>query len=301
MFMIRQTLICVFFFLLVGNIASAQTQLVLLGTGTPNPDPDRSGPSLAIVVNNQSYVVDCGPGVVRRAEAAAKKYGIAALKAAELKKLFITHLHSDHTLGLADFIFTPAVLERDKSLEIFGPAGTNDMTQHIRMAYQQDIDIRLNGLEKGNPVSYQVRVHEINEGVVYRDSNIVVTAFKVDHGAWPNAFGYRFETKDKVIVISGDATYSENLVKYAQNCDWLVHEIYSAAALSKREQRWKDYHSRFHTSPEQLAKIANTIRPKQVILTHQLLWSSTKEGLLDEIRKYYTGTVVYGNDLDIFR
>src|ERR1700743_523868 len=196
---------------------SKPTQVVLLGTGTPTADPERSGPSLAIIVNNVSYVVDCGPGVVRRSGAAATKYTIPSLKPAGVTHLFITHLHSDHTIGYPDFILTPAVLRRNGPLEVYGPKGLQNMTDHLLQAYKEDINIRLNGLEHGKPSGYKVNVHEITEGEIYKDTNVVVTAFKVHHGTWPQAFGYRFKTKDKTIVVSGDCTYDENLIKYAAN------------------------------------------------------------------------------------
>ena len=90
--------------------------IVMLGTGTPNPDPDRSGPSTAIIINGTPYLIDCGPGVVRRATSAYTS-GITPLKARNLGHLFITHLHSDHTVGLPDLIFTPWVIERDEKLK----------------------------------------------------------------------------------------------------------------------------------------------------------------------------------------
>jgi len=275
------------------------TQVVLLGTGTPFADPDRWGPSLAIVVNGVSYIVDCGPGVVRRA-AAASKNGIAGLKPEELRHLFITHLHSDHTIGYPDIILSPAVLDRDTALEVYGPKGTQAMTDNIMKAYSEDIDIRVNGLEKGDPRGYQVHVHEIVPGIIYKDSNITVKAFHVNHGSWPEAFGYRFETPDKVIVVSGDCTYSEELVKNAMGCDILIHEVYSMEGLAKRTPRWQLYHSTFHTSTEQLAQIANTAKPKLLVLTHEMLHGSSKESLMKEIADRYKGLVVYGNDLDVF-
>ena len=275
------------------------TQLILLGTGTPFADPNKSGPSLAIVVNNTSYIVDCGPGVVRRA-AEAKELGFPSLEAAQLKKLFITHLHSDHTAGLADMIFTPAVLDRNAPLFIYGPPGIKNMTQHILEAYKQDIQIRVNGLEKGDAIAYKVNVKEINEGVIYQDSNIQVTAFKVSHGNWKYAFGYVFKTADKKIVISGDCNYSENLVKYAKDCDILVHEVYSDAGLKKRTKRWQDYHSTFHTSTYQLAEIANKVKPKLLILNHQLSFGMSLESMKEEVKSKYKGAVVNGADLDFY-
>ena len=275
------------------------THLILLGTGTPFADPKKSGPSLAIVVNNTSYIIDCGPGVVRRA-AEAKELGFPSLESAQLKKLFITHLHSDHTTGLADMIFTPAVLDRNAPIYIYGPPGVKNMTQHLLKAYKEDIQVRVNGLEKGDAIAYKVNVKEIKEGIIYKDSNIQVTAFKVNHGNWKYAFGYVFKTADKKIVISGDCTYSENLVKYAKECDILVHEVYSAEGLKKRTKRWQDYHSTFHTSTYQLAEIANKVKPKLLILNHQLGFGMSLESLMEEMKSKYKGVVVNGADLDVY-
>src|SRR5262249_25302171 len=131
----------------------SRTQVVMLGTGTPVADPERSGPSVAIVVNGASYIVDCGPGVVRRAAAAALK-GVAALAAQNLKTLFITHLHSDHTVGYPDIILTPAVLNRAAPLEVYGPPGLQGMTHHILEAYKEDIELRVSQVEHGDARAY---------------------------------------------------------------------------------------------------------------------------------------------------
>ncbi len=293
-------LLFLFVLISIGSLAQKTgTQVVLLGTGTPNPDPDRSGPSLAIIVNNHSYVVDCGPGVVRRAAAAAKK-DIPSLKSEGLTRLFITHLHSDHVGGYSDFMLSPAVTGRLEALEVYGPKGIAKMTKDIQSAYKEDVDIRIKGLEQGIAAAYQVNVHEIKEGIVYQDSNVLVKAFKVNHGSWVNAFGYRFETKDKVIVVSGDCTYSESVVANAMDCDILIHEVYSMEGLAKREEHWKKYHSTFHTSTGQLAEIANKTKPKLLVLTHELPFGMSKESLLKELQDQYKGAVVYGNDLDVF-
>jgi ribonuclease Z len=275
------------------------TQLVLIGTGTPNPVPERSGPSLAIVVNQQAYIVDCGPGVVRRAAEAARK-NLPCLNSAGLTRLFITHLHSDHTLGYPDILLSPAVTGRDSAIEVYGPKGLQDMTQHILAAYKEDIDIRLHGLEMGHASGYQVHAHEINPGIIYRDANLTVKAFRVNHGSWPEAFGFRFETNDKVIVVSGDCTYSESLIENAKDCDILVHEVYSMEGLAKREKQWQHYHSTFHTSTAQLAAIANKVHPKLLVLTHALPFGMGEASLLKEITDRYKGDVQYGKDLDIY-
>jgi len=277
-----------------------RTQLVMIGTGTPFADPDRSGPSLAIVVNESAYVVDCGPGVVRRAAAIAQKRRITALKPDRLKRLFVTHLHSDHTAGYSDFILTPAVLDRNEPIQVIGPPGIRRMTKHLLKAFSEDMEIRIKGLEMGNAEGYKVEVKEVTNGEVYRDENCIVEAFEVQHGSWRHALGYRFTTKDKVIVVSGDCTYSESIIAMAKGCDILVHEVFSEAGLQKREERWQRYHSTFHTSTSQLARIAQVVKPKLLVLTHQLTFGSSLESLLEEIGRTYTGKVVNGLDGDVF-
>lgn len=275
------------------------TQVVLLGTGTPNADPDRSGPAVAIVVNDKPYLVDFGPGVVRRAAAAARN-GIKALEVKNLEIAFATHLHSDHTLGYADLIFSPWVLEREAPLVVYGPAGIKTMTDHILKAYAEDVDIRLNGLEPANATGYKVAVHEIKPGVIFKDQNVVVKAFAVQHGSWPQAFGYRFETPDRVVVISGDCTPSPALIENSKGCDVLIHEVYSTTGFAKRPQVWQKYHSNFHTSSRQLAEIAQQVQPGLLILYHQLFWGTTDEELENEIRQFYDGKVISGRDLQVF-
>jgi ribonuclease BN (tRNA processing enzyme) len=280
--------------------AQSRTRVVVLGTGTPNADPDRYGPSVAVVVDDTSYLVDFGVGVVRRA-AAAERSGIKALAAPNLTRAFATHLHSDHTLGLADLILTPWILERPTPLTLYGPRGLRAMTTHLVAAYSEDLRIRMRG---GEPKHLHdpkaVIVHEIEPGVVYRDERVTVTAFAVRHGAWEQAFGYRFQTSDRTIVISGDTGPDSHVEDQCRRCDVLVHEVYSEAGFAKRPQEWQTYHARYHTSARELAAIATRAQPGLLVLYHQLIWSSTEEALLNEVRSAYDGKVVSAHDLDIF-
>lgn len=275
-------------------------QVVLLGTGTPNADPERSGPCTAVVVDGVAYLVDAGPGVVRRAAAAARTKGVEGLRVPRLERVFLTHLHTDHTLGLADLVFTPWVLEREAPLRIWGPKGTKSMAEHLVAAYSEDVRTRLDGLEPANATGHRVEVTEIGPGVVHRDERVTVTAFRVHHGSWKEAFGYRFETGDRVIVISGDCRPTEALVEAAKGADLLVHEVYSLEKWKTRPPVWQRYHAAFHTSTKELAEIAEKTKPKQLVLTHQLFWGATPEELVAEIRALYGGPVVSGSDLDVF-
>jgi ribonuclease BN (tRNA processing enzyme) len=254
---------------------------------------------VAIIVDDTPYLVDFGPGVVRRA-AAAYRSGVKALAMPKLTRAFVTHLHSDHTAGYPDLIFTPWVLEREQPLEVYGPKGLKAMTKHILKAYQDDINIRLNGLEPANETGYRVKVSEIKPGVIYTDKNVTVRAFLVKHGSWPQAFGYRFDTPDRSIVISGDCAPSESVVNNCNGCDVLIHEVYSQAGFATRSPVWQRYHSSFHTSSRELGEIAAKAKPGLLILYHQLFWGTSDEKLVDEVRQFYNGRVVSGTDLAIF-
>lgn len=161
-----------------------RTKVVLLGTGTPSPNPDRSGPATAIVVNDTAYLVDLGPGVVRRASAAAASRGITALQPTRLRVAFLTHLHSDHTVGYPDLIFTPWTLGRRVPLEIYGPSGVKAMTEHLLEAYRMDIETRTNpeGNQRTFPEGHKVNAYEIVAGMVYKDDNVTVTVKLPDLG-----------------------------------------------------------------------------------------------------------------------
>ncbi|MFX0107346.1 MAG: MBL fold metallo-hydrolase [Candidatus Hodarchaeota archaeon] len=271
------------------------TKVVLLGTGTPNPDPRKAGPSVAVIVDESVYLVDFGPGVVRRAME-------AGLRCPQLTLAFLTHLHSDHTVGYPDLIFTPAVMNRNGPLNVHGPRGIQSMTDHIFSAYREDIRERIEGLEPAVPEAYAVNVNEIPDDgtkILFQDDTVSVEAFPVVHGSWP-AFGFKFATPDKTIVISGDTAPSSNLIEKSKNCDILVHEVYSAVALESRPSNWKKYHTSVHTSTIELADIARQVKPKLLVLYHQLTGSQTNEGLLSEVTERYDGDIVSGEDLDVF-
>jgi ribonuclease BN (tRNA processing enzyme) len=237
--------------------------------------------------------------VVRRA-AAAEKNGIAALKAKELKIVFITHLHSDHTLGYPDLIFSPWVLGRKEALEAYGPRGLKNMTAHIEKAWTEDVRIRRRGLEQANATGYKVNVHEIRAGVVYRDSNVTITAFPVRHGTWKEAYGYKFETHDRKIVISGDTAPSDEVVKACDGCDVLLHEVFNPRGEELREEHWKEYFRTFHTSPAELGEIARKARPKLLVVYHQSLEKLPEADLVEQIKKEYSGEWVSGRDLGVY-
>ena len=281
---------------LVGPLA-AKTEVVLLGTGMPRPDPAASGPATAVTVGERVFLFDAGPGVMRRLSA-------AGLPSTGVTALFITHLHSDHTLGYPDLIFTSWVMGRRAPLQAYGPHGLQDMTDHLLAAYREDIAIRVNGYERGVPDGYRVDVHEINAGVIYEQDGVRVTAFRVPHGSWKEAYGYRIDTPGRSVVISGDTAYSEELVEHAKGCDVLIHEVYPEKS-SRPENRpggefWPVYLRTFHTSDLEVGKVAAQVQPKLLILHHVVSrLGATDEDIVSAVRAGgFTGPVVVGHDLE---
>jgi ribonuclease Z len=283
-------------------MSSSRTKVILLGTGNPNPDPRHLGCSLIILVDETPYVVDFGAGLVRQAAALTPEYG-GVIEELDIKKLaiaFLTHMHSDHTIGYPDLILTPWVMGRETPLEVYGPDGVIEMSENILKAFQDDIKYRIYGLEPANNEGWRVNAHEIREGIVYEDTNVTVEAFLIKHGTWPDAYGYRFTTPDKVIVISGDTAPCENIIKYSQGADILIHEVYYKKAFDEKDEFWKRYHSINHTSTYELAEIANKTRPGVLVLNHVLFWGSSEQEILDEIAQGYDGKVLVGADLQVF-
>ena len=272
----------------------ASVQVVFLGTGTPAPNPETQGPANMVVVDGTPYIVDAGTGVVRQTQA-ADSVGIS-IRPAQLDIAFITHLHSDHTLGLADLMLTPWVMRRTAPLELYGPEGTQAMADDLLHAYRQDIHIRLTGGEGANETGYKVHAHDIQPGVIYQDDRVKVTAFKVEHGTWPEALGYRFDAEGKSIVFSGDTRPTDSVVQACNGCDVLVHEAYAGDS----KDAWMIYMRKFHTSATELGEIAARARPKLLVVTHEgYPGGSTEADMLAEIRKAFKGEVKIAHDLDV--
>jgi ribonuclease BN (tRNA processing enzyme) len=277
---------------------AGHAQVLILGTGTPIIDAAHSGNSIGILVRGALYMFDAGPGVERRMlEAVAKGTRFDTIPA-----VFITHLHSDHTLGLPALVYyhgANAAFRVGGPLTIYGPPGIAAMMANINAAWADDRATRTQ--VRGNAPSWQVTGADVAAGVVYRDSNIVVKAFEVPHQPWPHAFGYRVETPDRIIVISGDTKPSDAIARECAGCDVLLHEVYSAVGLPKAPPQMQRYHPTAHTSTYELAEIAAKAKPKLLILYHQLyLGGATDDDLVREVRSRYNGRVVSAHDLDLY-
>jgi ribonuclease BN (tRNA processing enzyme) len=276
----------------------ARTRVVLLGTGTPGPLPDRSGPATAIVVNDTAYLVDFGPGIVRRANAAFLDRDIKPLEPTRLRVAFVTHLHSDHTVGYADLILTPWTIGRRVPLEVYGPKGLKAMTEHLLEAYRADIDTRTNpeGNQRTFPDGHRVNAHEIGAGVVYKDANVTVTAFATKHAM--ESYGYRFDAPDRSIVVSGDTKPTQSTIDACRGCDILIHEAHSPAWLATRPDYFQQFAAKFHTTTDELAVLAGKAQPRLLILHHYA--SVSPESLYDEMLAKYPAHFVVGRDLDVY-
>ncbi len=290
----------------------SRTKLVLLGTGTPNAEPWASGPSSAVIVDDRAYLVDFGAGVIRQATQAYFN-GIEQLNPRNLTVAFCTHLHSDHTTGLADLIFTPWVLTRSEVTKIYGPKGMQHMVDCVTAAYKEDIDFRINGFEQANPTGFKTEVTEIYDGFVYQDDLVTVEAFTAVHGTL-ECYSYKFTTPDKVIVISGDTCPTQLMIDKAKGCDILLHETFYSRGLARRAPHWQQYHSSVHTSSIDLGKMCCEIKPKQLVTYHRIYHTmifqpeinmarhikEREYAILEEIRSVYDGNVVNGQDMDVF-
>ena len=277
------------------------TKLIVLGSGTPNPDPNRAGSAYAVVVNETPYLIDFGPGVIRRAASLSPPWGgkIEAMTVKNFEHAFLTHIHSDHSAGLADLLLTPWIMGRDKKLNLYGPKGLEQMASSTLEAFEDDINYRIYGTQPSNKIGYKFNFYLLTEGLIYEDENVSVEAFTVPHGSFDDAYGFRFTTEDKVIVFSGDTGPSKTLEKFAAGADILVHEVYSNAGFLKKTKDWQIYHQGHHTSTFEVGEIASRAKPKLLLLSHILFWGSTADEILKETQSTYKGEIKIAEDLMI--
>jgi ribonuclease Z len=268
------------------------TVIITLGTGTPRPLPDVMGAATAVVVGRRVFLFDAGTGVVRRLAA-------ANLPINGVDALFLTHLHSDHVLGLGDLVFTSWGFGRDRPFPVYGPRGTSAMLDHLYEAYA--VDIKEREADYGMAGGYRVTAHEIMPGIVYDSGGVRVTAFRVEHGEM-QAFGYRIDTPTRSIVISGDTRPSETLIRMATGVDVLIHEVIPSGQVqlgNRPNVDWAKYIATHHTTSIQLGEVAARAKPGLLIVSHNTRRESADQ-LLANIRRAYSGKVVIAEDLQRF-
>jgi ribonuclease Z len=277
----------------LGTPAYAQNlKVTLLGTGYPRPVMERFGPSILVEAGKEKLLFDCGRGATQR---------LYQLKVpfSEVTALFLTHLHSDHIVGIPDFYLTGWIFGRSTPLRVWGPEGTTEMMSHLQRAYQFDIHVRRDVDEKLPAQGVVVISKDIEQGVVYQNGDLKVTAFTVDHSPVKPALGYRVDFAGHSVVLSGDTRYSENLIKFSQGTDVLIHEVLDAEAYRASDKMYTPEQKQkvidHHTTPEQAGSIFSQVKPKLGVYSHVVPFDAQE--LVAHTRKTYSGPLELGEDL----
>ncbi len=276
---VRNTIAVVVLLCSVALVYAQNLEVTLLGTGTPAPSLDRFGPSTLVKAGTVWLLFDCGRGTTQR----LFQIGVPL---SEMNALFLTHLHSDHTVGFPDFWLRGwQVGQRKVPLQVWGPKGTAEMMEHLNSAYKVDIRLRLDSGSR-SPEGAVIIAQDIIEGQVYEQNGVKVTAFEVNHGYVKPAFGYRIDYGGHSVVLSGDTLPSENLVRFSEGVDLLVHEV-----------RMGDTPTRIHTTPEQAGEIFTRVKPKLAVYSHTSTPLADNRDLIASTRKTYDGPLEVGEDL----
>lgn len=273
--------------------SSLNFRVTLLGTGAPPPRMDRFGPSTLVEVGGKKFVFDAGRGSMQRLHQLKIPFG-------DIDAMFLTHHHSDHVVGFPDLWLTGWIGRpwgrRSVPLEVWGPEQTEQMMEHLSHAFAVDIRAR----RRHYPAEgVQLVAHEIKEGVVLDRDGIKISAFEVDHGGEElPAFGYRIDYDGRAVVLSGDTTFNENLIRHARGADVLVHEVTAAAGGTVENAEQLKRIAANHTTPEQAAEVFARVKPRLAVYNHLLLFgSATPEDLVPATRKTYGGPLIVGEDL----
>jgi len=276
----------------VGSGSAQELKVTLLGTGSPQPRMDRFGPSILVEAGSEKLVFDCGRGATQRMEQRNVAF-------ADVSALFVTHLHSDHVVGIPDLWLTGWVRGRKVPLRVWGPPGTKEMMAHLEQAYEFDVHVRRDVDEKLPAQGAVVVAQNIEQGIAYESGGVKVTAFTVDHGLVKPALGYRVDFGGHSVVLSGDTRYSENLIHFSEGADVVIHEVVEPDAFpdnnptmsAERLQRIVAH----HTLPEQAGTIFARVKPKLAVYSH--IVPGNANNLVEPTRKTYSGPLEVGEDL----
>jgi ribonuclease Z len=269
----------------------------LLGTGIPTPHPDRAGPSQIILAGEETFLIDCGRWVTHR----LLKLGI---KFRSIRNTLFTHHHSDHNSDFYDVLLVGWMAGRDAPLQVYGPGGTKAFVDAILKAYEYDVRVRRDLVERWSEEGIKTQVYEEEDGVIFERNGIRVTAFPVDHRPFAPAIGYRFDHEGRSIVISGDTKPVEKVVEMSKGVDVLVHEVYHQRYLEEQGRRYPAWAERlkavqeYHTSTVEAARIAAEAGVKKLVLTHLIpAPPGDEDDYIAEMKSIYQGPIVVGRDL----
>ena len=280
-----------FLIILSSNIYADIIKVTILGSGTPRVNIDRFSQSILVEHKNDKFLFDAGRGALLRLNQ-------SRIMPNEIENIFFTHLHSDHILGFSDILMTGWVYHRQKPLNVFGPLGTTNFIDSTIKAFEEDIKVRSLPPENLNVDNLKSNIEIIFDGYTYKKNGLTIETFAVKHEPFTNAYGFKIFNSKYCMVISGDTTYSEQVIEKAKNCDLLIHEIAHASEHTlKKYPKAKGVIS-YHTDAYQVSEIINTVKPKLTILNHVLsLDGSSDEEILDEIKKNTKQKVLIAKDL----
>lgn len=266
---------------------SSSIKVTLLGTGSPIISQSRYSATTLVEAGGEKLLFDAGRGVNLRLNAIDIKPG-------EINKQFLTHLHSDHLVGLPDLFLTGVLASqgmRKKPFKVWGPKGTKQMMSNLKESFKADLQSRSG--------TVTIEAHDIKQGVVFEKNDVKVTAFLVDHKSIKPAFGYRVDYKGHSVTISGDTTYSPNLIDFAKGTDVLIHEVAFARSEDLKKSKALRSILSIHTTPKEAGKVFSQVKPGLAVYSHIVLLGGVSEeaDLVGRTKETYEGKVVVGEDL----
>ena len=282
------------------SLQAQQIKVTLLGTGVPLPSMERFGPSILVEAGDQKLLFDCGRGASQRLWQMKTRLG-------EVNYLFLTHLHSDHVVGIPDLWLTgwipTAFGRRSSPFNVYGPRGTKDMMEHLQKAFAWDIEIRRKEMNKADS-GVMVNANDIEEGYTWEKNGVKVTPFTVRHADHiDSALGFRIDYAGRSVILSGDTRYSENLIKYAKGADVVIHEVAFSNATAEKSGLIKQILG-YHTLPEEAGKVFTLVNPKLAVYSHIAIPLANPslpppgiDELIQRTRTTYSGPLEVGEDL----
>ena len=269
-------------------------ELTLLGTGCPSVDHKRFGPSNLVSTKTTKILVDCGSGITQRLHE-------LKVSSANIDALLFTHLHSDHAVDLYQLIISSWHSYRVKPWKIYGPQGTKKFVKKIMDAWADERKLRISYESRASVKAFDIQVTEFKSVGSIKIKDLNIKYFEVDHKPVKFAYGFCFTNKNKKLTISGDTRPCENLMKYAQRSDLLLHEVFIEGEILQinKMRTKKTLHNvqSYHTTSTQVGKVAFIARAKKLVLTHFVPTKFNKNNLKKVVKKDFGKDPIIGEDL----